>query len=260
MNSRFSLVMALLILPAALFSQAGQVSQAGQDTSSLDNRKTSHPVRKYQVDSTFSVLFNISNVFYTAKDSRIDNFLVKYGYIPPQNIPVGINLELAATPFNSKMTYSLSASTIVSRQDVISSFFKLAAYRRFFERKHFSIAGGVGIGTHGSRVILDGNMPPAFDSIANRYNKELVLRRTGFVVEPAARFLWYPLQTPRFQLGLFANTAYDFSFNRGWKIGYYKQGGEFSTFKGIGKTDDVLSHKEFGWALSDGLSFCFKFD
>jgi hypothetical protein len=93
-----------------------------------------------------------------------------------------------------------------------------------------------------------------------RYHKELVLRRTGIVVEPAARFFWYPLQTSRFQLGLFAGVGYDFSFNRGWKVGYYNPGGGFSTFRGIGKTSDVLTHREFGWALSDGISLCFKFD
>ncbi|MDR3713154.1 MAG: hypothetical protein P4L51_10095 [Puia sp.] len=272
MTSRFRLLLAFWILPAALFSQVRQDTAALTRPLAAVNPKTTYPappaqtahparlVHRYQEDSTFSILFNISTVFYTARDERIDNFLTKYGYIPQQKVPVGINLELAAIPFNSKMTYSLSASTIISRQDVISSIFKLAAYRRFFEREHFWISAGAGLGTHGSRIILNGRLPPSFDSLAHLYNKELALRRTGFVMEPAVRFFWYPLQTSRFQLGIFGNVAYDFSFNRGWKVGYYNQGGQFSTFKGISKNTNVQSHHEFGWAFSDGLSFCFKFD
>ena len=238
MISRLLLLMVLSILPAALFSQARTIKE----------------------DSTFSILFNVSTVFYTAKDARTDNFLNKYGYRAPQNVPVGINLELAAIPFDSKMMYCLNASTIVSPQAIVSSYFKLAAYRQFFERKHFWLSGGLGAGTHGSRIALNGRMPPNFDSLANLYGKELVLRRTGVVIEPALRAFWYPFRTPKFQLGLFGNVGYDFAFNRKWKLGYYNQNGNVSSFRGISKSTNVLSQKEFGWAFSDGLSFRFKFD
>jgi hypothetical protein len=260
MNWRFCLLMLLLILPAALFSQIKQ------DTGSFDQWKTAHPmhtvhpVHRYQVDSTFSILFDVSAVFSTAKDSKIDNFLTKYGYAAPQNIPVGINFELAAIPFDSKMMYCLSGGTIVSRQDIKSTIFKAAAYRQFFERRHFWISGGLGLGIHGSRIFLNGKMPPSFDSVANLYNRELVLKRNGFEIEPGVRFFWYPIQTRKFQLGLFANTAYDLSFNSRWKLGYYNPSGQFSSFKSLSKRTGVQAQHEFGWAFSDGLSFRFKFD
>ena len=219
-----------------------------------------HPAHRYQVDSTFSILFDVSTVFYTAKDSKIDNFLTKYGYTAPQNVPVGINFELAAIPFNSKMMYGLAASTIVSKQDISSTIFKAVAYRQFFERRHFWISGGLGLGIHGSRIFLNGKMPPSFDSLSNLYDRELVLKRNGFEIEPGVRFFWYPIQTRKFQLGLFAATAYDLSFNSRWKLGYYNPSGQFSSFKSLSKRTGVQAHHEFGWAFSDGLSFRFKFD
>ena len=255
MNCCVRLLVILQILPASLFSQVKS------DSTVVDYTNKSHTIRRYKEDSTFSILANISTVFYTANDPTIDNFLVKYGYKAPQKVPVGVNLELAAVPFESRMTFSLSASTIVSTQDIVTAEFKIGAYRRIFERQHFWISTGLGVGTHGSRIILDGQMPPHFDSLAAQYGKQLALRRTGFVIEPAVRFFWYPLETRRFQLGIFANPAYDFSFNTRWKLGYYNSSGQSSTFKDISKNSDVQnSHKEFGWALGDGLSFCFKFD
>src|SRR5580692_12411235 len=153
MSSSLRLIILLMFFPAILFSQVKE------DSSYSTHSRTINPVHRYREDSTFSILVNLSNVFYTAKDSRINNFLNKYGYIAPQNIPVGVNLELAAIPFESRMTFTLSASTIVSKQDIISSEFKLGAFRRLFEREHFWIAAGLALGSHGSRVILDGNMP-----------------------------------------------------------------------------------------------------
>ena len=240
MTSRLRLLLIPLLLPAALFSQTAKDSP--------------------KKDSTFSILFNISTVFYTAKDARINNFLTKYGYVPPQDIPVGVNLEVAALPFNSKMMYSINMSTVVSRQAIVSSFFKLAAYRSFFERQHFFASAGLGAGLHGSRIVLNGKMPPSFDSLANATNEQLVLRRTGFFLEPGLRTFWYPIHTRRFELGLFANIAYDFAFNHGWKLGYYNNHGQYASFKSLGKTSAVQTHHEFGWAFSTGLSFRFKFD
>ncbi len=252
MNSRFTLFMVLLLPPAILFSQSKN------DTGSVYYQQLPYQPHKYQDDSTFSILFNISSVFITSHDSKIDNWLTKYGYRPPQNIPVGINIELAAIPFNSKMMFSLNGGTIVSRQDIITSNFTIGVYRRFFERKNFWVLAGAGLGKHGDRVVLNGQMPPSFDSIANQYNKELSLHRTGFLIEPAARFFWYPIQTRKIQFGLFANAAYDLSFNTRWDLGYYNQNGQFTSFKRIRKPTDVQTQREFGWAFSGGLSFCFK--
>jgi hypothetical protein len=246
MNSRPWLLLFLLLMPAVL------LSQEQRDKTSLGdaNRST----------QTFSILFNVSTVFYTAKDEKIDNFLTRYGYKAPQGVPVGLNFELAAIPVNSRMMYSLQASTIISKQDIGSTIFKAAAYRRIWGEKHFWISAGLGVGSHGSRIFLNGKMPPAFDSLANQYHKELVLRRTGFMIEPAVRFFWYPIRTRRFELGLFGTVAYDLSFNSRWKLGYYNPSGQFSSFKSLSKKTGVQTHREFGWAFSDGLSCRFKLD
>jgi hypothetical protein len=253
MGSCFRLVVAFLFFPAILFSQT-------KKDSVFSYQELTPHLHKYQDDSTFSILFNVSNVFFTAKNQKIDKFLTRYGYNAPQNIPVGINIELAAIPFNSKMMYSLKAGTIVSKQDLITSDFTLGAYRRFFERKQFRIMAGAGLGKHGDRIVLNGNVPPNIDSLAHQYNRVLSFHRTGFLIEPAVRFFWYPVQTKKFQLGLFANAAYDFAFNTRWKLGYYNQNGQFTSFKKIKRPTNVQTEHELGWAFSDGISFCFKFD
>ena len=253
MNCRSALLIIFLALPVILFSQT-------VDNEFSSSTKKSAPPRLYQDDSTFSILFNASNVFYTAKDPKFNNFLNKYGYRAPQNVQVGINLELAAVPFSTKMMYSLSAGTIISRQDIVTSNFTLGAYRRLLEKKQFWLLAGLGLGKHGDRIALNGNAPPNIDSLSQQYNRILSLHRTGFLIEPAVRFFWYPIQTKKFQLGLFANAAYDFAFNTRWKLGYYNQNGQFTSFKKIGKPTNVQTEHELGWAFSDGISFCFKFD
>jgi hypothetical protein len=253
MNSCFSLSIALLLLPAILFSQVNIHD-------SLYNQQSPNYQRKYADDSTFSILFNISAVFSTSKDPKINNFLTKYGYRAPQSVPVGINLELAAVPFNSKMMFSIQGRTIISKQDIVSSNFTIGAYRRFLERKHFWLLGGLGLGTHGDKIVLNGKMPPSFDSLANVYKRLLSLHRTGFLIEPAVRFFWYPVETKKIQIGLFAGAAYDLAFNTRWRLGYYKENGQFTSFKRIGKPTNVQTQKEFGWVFADGISFCFKFD
>jgi hypothetical protein len=253
MTRCFIAAMILFILPSILFGQQRN------DSSGLYGLQANQ-FHRYQDDSTFSVLFNVSDVFFTARDAKINNFLVKYGYIPQQYTPVGINLELAAVPFNSKMMYVLNGGTIVSRQSIVTSNFTLGAYRRFFERKNIWLMGGLGIGTHGDRIALSGEIPPSFDSLQREYNRLLSLHHSGFLIEPAARFYWYPYQTNRFQIGLFAGVAYDFAFDSKWKLGYYNQDGSFTSFKRIGKTSSVPTQQQFGWAFSDGISFIFKFE
>jgi hypothetical protein len=253
MNRCLRPIAVLLFFPAILFSQTKN------DSLSYDPEQ-SYQLHKYQTDSTFSILFNISNVFFTAQDKKINNFLTKYGYTPPQNIPIGINLELAAVPFNSKMMFTLNGGTVVSRQSIVSANFTVGAYRRLFERKHIWLLAGAGLGTHGDRIPLSGEIPPSFDSLAHEYNRLLSLHHTGFLIEPATRFYWYPYQTKRLQLGLFGIVAYDFAFNSRWKLGYYNENGQFTSFKKIGKANGVPTQQEFGWAFSDGISFCFKFD
>ena len=254
MNSPFTLLITALFLPAILFSQAKD------DMASVDYQQLPYRLHKYQDDSTFSILFNISTVFSTAKDIKINTWLTKYRYRSPQDIPTGVSIELAVVPFKSKMMFSLNAGIIVSRQDLITSNFTIGTYRCVLERKRFRILAGASLGKHGDRIVLNGQMPASFDSLAIQYHKVLSLRRTGLVIEPATRFYWYPIQTRKVQLGLFVNVAYDFSFNTRWHLGYYNQNGQLTSFKRIHTPTDVQTQKEFGWAFSDGLSFCFKFN
>ncbi len=241
-------------MPVILFAQIGK------DTSMPSNDQTSsHLAYKHHRDSTFSLLFNASTVFYTAKDSRINSFLNKYGYTPPQDVPMGIRFEIAVVPAESKMMYSINAATVVSRQSIVTADFSIGAYRRFLEGKNFSVLGGLALGLHYDRIVLNGNLPPSFDSIADLYDKTLSLHRTGFVAEPAIKFFWYPLQWPKFKLGMFAGVGYDFDFNSQWKLGYYNKNGTYTTFHRIHGSTDVKTHHEYGFAFNAGLTACFKF-
>lgn len=245
-------LLVFVLSPVILFSQING------DTSGVYNNIPAHLSHKYKDDSAFSILFNASTIFYTAKDSRIKNFLDKYGYTAPKDIPMGIRFELAVVPSQSKMMYSINAATVVSKQDIVTADFSLGAYRRFFERKNFWVLGGIALGAHYDRIVLNGNLPPSFDSLAKQYDRTLSLHRVGFIAEPSAKIFWYPLQTKNFQLGLVAGIGYDLDFNSRWKLGYYNQNGSFTTFRKIKKTTNVLTLHEYGWALSAGLSACFK--
>ncbi len=253
MNKWFCLLI-YTITPVAIFSQTGADSSlvAGKQAKTFYQRS-------HQRDSAFSILFNVSSVFYTAQDSRINSFLTKYGYTPPQQVPMGIRFELAVVPFESKMIYDLSAATIISPQDISTADFLLGAYRRFYESKHIWLLGGLAMGAHYDRVVLDGNMPESFDSIAMQYGRTLSLHRDGFTVEPSVKIYWYPLQWNSLQIGLFAGAAYDFDFNNSWKLGYYNGNGTYTTFHKIKESTSVRTHQEFGWVFNGGVSVCFKF-
>jgi len=243
-----------ICLPVFLFSQSGS------DSSMLINKQA--PLSSsyvHQRDSTFSLLFNASTIFYTAKDSRINNFLDKYGYTSPQTVPMGIRLELAVIPFESKMMYSINAATVVSRQSIVTADFSLGAYRRFVEKKNFWIVAGLALGVHYDRIVLNGNLPPSFDSIANIYGNRLSLHRAGFVAEPSTKIYWYPFQWQKFQIGMFAGVGYDFDFNSQWKLGYYNKNGTYTTFHRIRQSSNVKTHHEYGWVFTAGLSACIKF-
>jgi hypothetical protein len=252
MNNYLS-ILAFLFSPCILFSQNNS------DTAGFDNNPANLSHR-YKDDSAFLILFNTSTVFFTAKDSRIKNFLGKYGYTPPKDIPMGIQFELAVVPSKSKMMYRVNAATIVSKQDIVTADFSLGAYRRFFETKNLWVLAGIAFGVHYDRIVLNKGLPPSFDSLANQYDRTLSLHRVGFITEPSAKIFWYPLQTNNFQLGLFAGIGYDLDFNSKWKLGYYNQNGSYTTFKKIKKTTNVLTLHEYGWVLSAAISACFKFD
>ncbi len=208
-----------------------------------------------KVRSPFSFMFNISTVYYTAQDKKINNFLAKYGYVQPQQIPIGLRFELAGMPVGGKMVYSLNAGTIISRQDIVTADLSLGAYYRIFESKKIWLLTGVAVGEHFDRIVLNGNQPPAFDSLSKKYNATLSLHQTGLIVEPALKIFWYLLQTKKIQLGAYMGIYYDFDFNSRWRIGYYPD--NENSFKNLRKPTDVSTVHEFGWVFSSGISLCF---
>jgi hypothetical protein len=205
--------------------------------------------------ASYSLMFNVSTTFYTARDTRINSFLTKYNYTKPQDVPIGLRFEIALMPSGGKMVYSINAGTIISNQDIVTADISLGAYYRFFETKNFWILAGLSVGEHFDRIVLNGELPPSFDSLSQKYNTTLSLHRDGIIVEPATKFFWYPFKTKKSQLGLFAGVYYDFDFNSRWRVGYYPENS--MTFKNLRKPTDVATVHEFGWVFSSGLSICF---
>ncbi len=200
-------------------------------------------------------MFNISTVFYSAKDSKINKFLGKYGYTEPQQIPVGLRFELAGIPFGGNMVYGLNAGTIVSGQDIISADVSLGIYYRIANTKKISLLSGFAIGEHFDRVVLNKGLPPNLDSLAIKYNTTLSLHRTGLLVEPAVKFFWYPLQEKKIRIGFFTGIYYNMNLNSRWRVGYYPHGD--NTFKNLRKPTQVSTIEECGWAFSTGISISF---
>jgi hypothetical protein len=215
------------------------------------NKTDSIPVQK----QVFPVMFNISTVFYSVKDSKIDRFLDKYGYTQPSQIPVGLRFELAGIPSGGRMVYSLNAGTIISRQDITSADISLGVYYRIVKTKKISLMTGVAIGEHFDRIVLNGALPPNLDSLSIKYHATLSLHRTGFMVEPAVKFFWYPVQAKKFRVGLYTGIYYNMDFNSRWRVGYYPHDND--TFKNLRKPTKVSTLEEFGWTLSTGVSISF---
>jgi len=245
------LLLALALSPVILFGQtitdSGTVPQANPE--SLPVNKNAY------ADSAFLFMFNASTTFYEVKDQRINKFLAKYGYTPPQNIPVGLRLELAVMPSGKKMVYSINASTIISHQDILTADLSLGIYRRFFETKSLWISAGLALGEHFDRIDLNGSLPPLLDSLAKEYTVNLSLHRTGLIVEPGTKIYWFPVQSKKLQFGLTAGIYYDFDFNSKWRVGYYPQ--NHNSFKNLRKPTHISTIQEFGWVFSTGLTVVF---
>ena len=244
-------ILVFVLTPGILFSQIKT------DTVSVHNTRNSPEFNKRidHADHVFTFMFNASTIFYTTKDQRINKFLSKYGYSQPRDVPMGLRLELAGMPFGGKMIYSINAGTIVSKQDISTADLLLGVYRRFFETKKLWFLAGIALGEHFDRIVLNGNLPASFDSLAKKYNTTLSLHRTGFIVEPAIKIFWYPVQTKKFQLGIFTGIYYDLDFNSRWRVGYYPHNG--NTFKNLRRPTNVGTVQEFGWVFSSGFSVCF---
>jgi hypothetical protein len=205
--------------------------------------------------SSYALMFNVSTVFYTAQDPRINNFMDKYGYIKPQDIPTGLRFEIAGMPLGGKMIYGINAGTVISKQDIITADLSLGVYRRLLESKNFWLLAGIAVGEHFDRIVLNKTLPPLFDSLSKKYDATLSMHRNGVIVEPAVKLFWYPLKTKKVQIGLFTGIYYDFDFNSRWRVGYYPEND--ATFKNLRKPTSVATIHEFGWVFSSGLSVCF---
>jgi hypothetical protein len=234
----------IVCMPGILYSQNNT------DSISIQNKEKSKSAK-----TVFPFMFNISTVFYSANDAKINKFLGKFGYTQPQQMPVGLRFELAGIPFGRNLVYSLNAGTIVSRQDIVTADVSLGIYYRFIKTKSISVLSGVAFGEHFDRVVLNKGLPPNLDSLAIKYNTTLSLHRTGFMVEPTAKFFWYPLQLKKVRIGLYTGIYYDMNFNSRWRVGYYPNNGK--TFKNLRKPTQVSTIEEYGWAFSTGLSISF---
>jgi hypothetical protein len=232
------------------------ILHAQNNTDSISLQKQTKNTGSVKSEKTvFPIMFNISSVFYSTQDSKINKFLGKYGYTQPQQIPVGLRFELAGIPNGGRMVYSLNAGTIVSRQDITTADISLGVYYRFVKSKKISLLSGVAIGEHFDRIVLNGALPPNLDSLAIKYNTTLSLHRTGLIVEPAVKFFWYPLQAKKIRVGLYTGIYYNMDFNSRWRVGYYPHNGH--TFKNLRKSTQVSTVEEYGWSFSTGLSISF---
>ena len=229
---------------------------AQNNTDSIFLQKQEKNVKPNKAEKTvFPFMFNISTVFYSAKDSKINKFLGKYGYTQPQQVPVGLRFELAGMPFGGNMVYSLNAGTNISRQDIISADISFGLYYRIVKTKKIILLSGIAVGEHFDRIVLNGALPPNLDSLAIKYNTTLSLHRTGLMVEPAVKFFWYPLQAKKIRVGLYTGIYYNMDFNSRWRVGYYPHGN--NEFKNLRKPTQVSTIEEFGWSFTTGLSISF---
>jgi hypothetical protein len=210
---------------------------------------------QYKPASKYGLMIFTGTGFYTTEDTKINSFLAKYGYLPSQEVPIGIQLGIALMPYDDKMIYAINAATIVSRQSMITADFSLSAYRHIIQKRKWWITAGLAFGEHFDRIVLNGRLPASFDSLATRYASTLSLHRTGFIMEPGGKIYWYPLKTKKLQLGLFAGIVCDLDINSRWHLGFYPENS--SRFRRIKEQTGVGSTHEIGWLFPGGISVCF---
>jgi hypothetical protein len=223
-----------ILVPAIVFSQ---------------EKKADH------ADSSYVVMFNLNSLFFGPVDMKINKFLSSYGYVQQASIPVGLRLDLAVMPIGHKMIYSINGGTIVSRQDIKTADLSIGVYRRFFQTNHVWLVGGLSVGGHFDRIVLNGRLPPSLDSLSKKYNTTLSLHRSGLIAEPAVKIFWFPLKTKKYQMGINAGVYCDLDFNSRWRVGYYPKSGHL--FKNLKRQTNVSTVREYGWILSTGVSICF---
>src|SRR5450631_1833822 len=96
-------ILLLTLFQPSLFSQVKTDSSHGTIYSNPKSQpKTSKSI------SSFPLMFNVSTIFNTVHDLRMNNFLSKYQYTPPRNIPIGIRFEIAGMPVGGRFLFSLN--------------------------------------------------------------------------------------------------------------------------------------------------------
>jgi len=208
-------------------------------------------------DSTFSVLLNSSVSFTHANDPHINRWLKQYGYPVEPHVPVSLNFEAAAIPADSRFLYSVHLSTITNADDLTSFNIGAGFYVAPVKTKSFLLFFGAALGYHADIISLDGNLPQDYKDLAEQYNTNLSLRRTGLSAEPAMRFFWYPVRLGHIvEVGLFGSLGYDLDLNSSWRLGYYSnEQGRYDHFRKIEKPKDQQTVSEYGFSLSAGMSF-----
>lgn len=208
------------------------------------------------VDSTFSLMFNGGLSFTHANDPHINRWLAKYGYPTEPHVPTSLHFELSAMPVNSRQMYSVRVSVINSGKNLTSFNLLLGMYTALVKDRNFLLMAGAGVGIHRDIIALNGDMPLEYKQLATRYNRPLGLRRGGFLVEPALRAFWFPVNIHQLQLGLFAGAGVDLDFNSRWRLGYFDNSkGKASHFKKLTKPADQQRVSECGLAYNAGLTF-----
>ena len=206
-------------------------------------------------DSSFSVLINSSLSFTHANDPHINRWLEKYGYPTEPHVPTSLNFEVAAIPADSRLMYSLRVSTITSVSNLTSYNFMAGLYAAAIKTKKFLLFAGASAGYHADIIVLNGQLPPAYQELAANYNTPLALRRSGLSLEPALRAFWYPLRFGIVQVGVFGGLGYDVDLNSQWRLGTYSNDhGRYSHFQKLNKPTDQQKVSEHGFSLNAGLS------
>lgn len=212
-------------------------------------------------DTTFSLFFNCSLHFNHANDPHINHWLKEYGYATEPHVPMSLSFEAAAMPANSRLLYSVHLSTITNANYLTAFHLGAGLFAAPVKTRHFLLFLGGSVGYHADIINLNGNLPPAYEDLAVKYNAPLALRRAGVFVAPMMRVFWYPLHFGKVvQLGLTGGAGYVIDWNSMWRLGYYSNDhGKFDHFrKLVNKPSDQQKVSERGFSLSAGVSLRFN--
>jgi hypothetical protein len=210
-------------------------------------------------DSTFSLFFNSSVSFNHANDPHINHWLKQYGYPTEPHVPVSLHFEAGAMPANSRLLYSIHLSTITNASELTAFNVGAGLYFAYIKTAHFLLFAGSSVGYHADIITLNGKLPPAYDTLAVRYNTHLALRRSGVSVAPALRALWFPLRLGNvLQLGITGGAGFAADINSMWRLGYFSSGVKYEHFKKISKPSDQQKVSQYGFFLSAGVSLRFN--